>query len=155
MHERVFFSFTNHLQNPDKLPWNSIKNKKLFPSKLFISNKSMLLISEIFCEVLICTYYRLFFSRSIAQSFYKNLHGLFWQFISWTNWVNSGKFCLQVILFEIDCTIFYTNLHDLFCQFISWTNWVNSAKFMDNRWISCQVMAVMKIFYNDLIIINL
>ena len=92
MHERVFFSFTNHLQNPDKLPWNSIKNKKLFPSKLFISNKSMLLISEIFCEVLICTYYRLFFSRSIAQSFYKNLHGLFWQFISWTNWVNSGKF---------------------------------------------------------------
>ena len=91
MHERVFFSFTNHLQNPDKLPWNSIKNKKLFPSKLFISNKSMLLISEIFCEVLICTYYRLFFSRSIAQSFYKNLHGLFWQFISWTNWVNSGK----------------------------------------------------------------
>ena len=93
--KEFFFSFTNHLQNPDKLPWNSIKNKKLFPSKLFISNKSMLLISEIFCEVLICTYYRLFFSRSIAQSFYKNLHGLFWQFISWTNWVNSGNFMVN------------------------------------------------------------
>ena len=26
---------------------------------------------------------------------------------------------LQVILFEIDCTIFYTNFHELFCQFIS------------------------------------
>ena len=26
---------------------------------------------------------------------------------------------VQVILFEIDCTIFYTNLHELFCQFIS------------------------------------
>ena len=27
---------------------------------------------------------------------------------------------VQVILFEIDCTIFYTN--ELFCQLISWTN---------------------------------
>ena len=62
---------------------------------------------------------------------------------------------VQVILFEIDCTIFYTNLHELFCEFISWTNWVNSGKFMDNCWISCQVMADEKKVYKDLIIINL
>ena len=62
---------------------------------------------------------------------------------------------IQVIVFEIDCAIFYTNLHDLFCQFISWTKWVNSGKFMDNSWISCQVMAEMENFYNNLIIINL
>ena len=36
--------------------------------------------------------YRLFFLRSIVQFFYTNLHELFCQFISWTNWVNSGKF---------------------------------------------------------------
>ena len=52
-------------------------------------------------------------------------------------------------------SIFYTNLHELFCHFISWTNWVNSGKFMDNRWISCQIMADMENVYNDLIIINL
>ena len=57
-------------------------------------------------------------------------------------WMN----LLKVILFEIDCAIFYTNLHELFCQFISWTNWVNSGKFMDNCWLSCQVMADMKMF---------
>ena len=62
---------------------------------------------------------------------------------------------VQVILFEINCTIFFTNLHELFCQFISWTNWVNSGKFMDNCWISCQVTADMKKVYDDLIIINL
>ena len=62
---------------------------------------------------------------------------------------------IQVILYEIDCSIFYTNLYELFCQFISWTNWVNSGKFMDNCWISCQVMADMKKVYDDLIIINL
>ena len=55
-----------------------------------------------------------------------------------------AKFQVQVILFEIDCAIFYTNLHEFFCQFRSWTNWVNSGKFMDNCWISCQVMADMK-----------
>ena len=49
----------------------------------------------------------------------------------------------------------YTNLHQLFCQFMSWTIWVNSSKFMDNYWISCKVMADMKFFYSDLIIINL
>ena len=27
-----------------------------------------------------------------CTSFYTNLHELFFQFISWTNWVNSGKF---------------------------------------------------------------
>jgi len=62
---------------------------------------------------------------------------------------------VQVILFEIDCTIFYKNLHELFCQFINWTNWVNSGKFMDNYWISCQVMIDMEKFYYDFIIINL
>ena len=67
-----------------------------------------------------------------------------------------GQFVFaQVILFEIDCVIFYINLHELFCQFISWTNWVNSGKFMDNFRISCQVMADMEKFYDDLIIINL
>ena len=35
--------------------------------------------------------YRLFFLRSIAQLYSKNLHELFFQFISWTNLVNSGK----------------------------------------------------------------
>ena len=34
-------------------------------------------------------------------------------------------------------------------------NWVNSGKFMDNYLISCQVMAGMEKFYDDLIIINL
>ena len=62
---------------------------------------------------------------------------------------------LQVILFEIDCSLFYTNLLELFRQFISWTTWVNSGKFMENHWISCQVMADMKKVYDDLIIINL
>ena len=38
---------------------------------------------------------------------------------------------------------------------VSWTNWVNSDKFMDSCWISCQVMADMEIFYDNLIIINL
>ena len=50
----------------------------------------------------------------------------------------------QIILYEIDCAIFYKKLHELFCQFISWKNWVNSGKFMDNCWISCQVMKLMK-----------
>ena len=53
---------------------------------------------------------------------------------------------VQVILFEIDCAIYHTNLHELFCQFISWTNWLNSGKSMDNCWLSCQVMAVIKKF---------
>ena len=30
-----------------------------------------------------------------------------------------SQFFIQVILFEINCTILYTNLHELFCQFIS------------------------------------
>ena len=68
---------------------------------------------------------------------------------------NGIMYNVQVILFEIDCAIFYTNLHELFCHFISWTNWVNSGKFMDNCWISCQVMADMEKFYDDLIIISL
>ena len=38
---------------------------------------------------------------------------------------------------------------------MSWTNKVNSGKFMDNCWISCQVMADMENFYDDLIIIYL
>ena len=37
-------------------------------------------------------FYRLFFSRLIAQFFYTNLHAWFCQFINWTYWVNSGKF---------------------------------------------------------------
>ena len=62
---------------------------------------------------------------------------------------------IQVILFEIDCAIFYTNFHELFCQFIiNWTKFGNSGKSLDNFWISCQVMADMEIFYNDLIIIQ-
>ena len=69
--------------------------------------------------------------------------------------INSCLTVVQVILFEIDCAIFYTNIHELFSQFISWTNWVKSGKFMDNCWISCQVMADMEKFYDDLIIINL
>ena len=59
---------------------------------------------------------------------------------------------LQVILFEIDCAIFYTNFHELFCQFISWTKFGNSGKSLDNFWISCQGMADMEKFYDDLII---
>ena len=62
---------------------------------------------------------------------------------------------VQVILFEIVCAIFYTNFHGLFCQFISWTKFGNSGKSLDNFWISCQVMADMEKFYDDLIIINL
>ena len=50
---------------------------------------------------------------------------------------------IQVILFEIECTIFYTNLHELFCQFISL---VNSGKFMDNCRITRQAMADMDKF---------
>ena len=69
------------------------------------------------------------------------------------NW--QYQLMVQVILFEIDCAIFKTNLHELFCQFISWTNWVNSGKFMDNCWMSCQVMADMEKFYDDLIIADL
>ena len=62
----------------------------------------------------------------------------------WSNFCAKTVGAVQVILFEIDCTIVYTNLHELFCQFISWTNWVNSRKFMDNCWISCQFMADIK-----------
>ena len=36
--------------------------------------------------------YKLLFLRMIAHFFYKNLHELFCHFISWTNWVISGKF---------------------------------------------------------------
>ena len=51
---------------------------------------------------------------------------------------------------------FFTQIYmNCFFQFISWTNWVDSGKFMDNCWISCQVMADVEKFYNDLIIINL
>ena len=49
-------------------------------------------------------------------------------------------------------TQIYTNC---FFRFIKWTNWVSYGKFMDNCWISCQVMADMENFYDDLIIINL
>ena len=62
---------------------------------------------------------------------------------------------VQVTLYEINCAIFYTNWNELFCLFISWTNCVNSGKFMDNCWILCQVMAVMKKVYDGLIVINL
>ena len=65
----------------------------------------------------------------------------------WSKKIKIGrKALIQVILFEIDCTIFDTNLNELFCQFISWTNWVNSGKFMETEycWISCQVMADME-----------
>ena len=40
-------------------------------------------------------------------------------------------------------------------SYLSWTNLVDSGKFMDNCWISCQFMADMENFYDDLIIINL
>ena len=61
---------------------------------------------------------------------------------------------VQVIRFEIDCAFFYTNFHELFCQFISWTNLLNSGKFLKNCWISCEVMADKKIFYDNLTILN-
>ena len=82
--------------------------------------------------------------KEIVKGIFKIMEGLLFESLE-----------IQVILFEIDCAIFYTNLHELFCQFISWTNLVNSGKFMDNCWISCQVMADMEKFYDDLIIINL
>ena len=72
-----------------------------------------------------------------------------------TNELKGVGVTVQVILFEMDCAIFYTNLYEWLCQFISWTNLVNSGKFMDTCWISCQVMADMKIFYDNLIIVNL
>ena len=53
----------------------------------------------------LATLYRLFFVRSIAQFFYTNLPELFCQFISWTNWVNSGKFM-------DNCWISYQGLAD-------------------------------------------
>ena len=51
--------------------------------------------------------------------------------------------------------MFETNLHDFFLSVHKLKNWVNSGKSMDNCWISCQFMADMEKFYNDLIIINL
>ena len=63
-------------------------------------------------------------------------------FIRLAIWIGLATvYYVQVILFEIDCTIFYTNLHEFFCQFISWTNWVNSGKSMDICWISSIVIA--------------
>jgi len=50
---------------------------------------------------------------------------------------------------------FLQDLHELFCKSISWTNSVNSGKFMDNCLISCQVIADMEKFYDNLIIIKL
>ena len=57
---------------------------------------------------------------------------------------------------------FWDRLHDFLHKFTwivfsfhNWTNWVNFGKFMDNSWISCQVMADMQNFYDNLIIINL
>ena len=45
------------------------------------------------CIVLNELFYRLFLLRLIAQIFTQSyVHELFCQFISWTNWVNSGKF---------------------------------------------------------------
>ena len=57
--------------------------------------------------------YRLFFLRLIAQFFYTNLHELFCQFISWTNWANSGKFIDNCWIFcqvMVDMEKFYDNL---------------------------------------------
>ena len=61
----------------------------------------------------------------------------------------------RLFFLRLIAQLFTKILHELFCQFISWTNWVYSGKFLDNCWISCQVMADMEIFYNDLIIITL
>ena len=61
----------------------------------------------------------------------------------------------RLFFLRLIAQLFTKILHELFCQFISWTNWVYSGKFLDNCWISCQVMADMENFYNDLIIITL
>ena len=54
--------------------------------------------------------------------------------------------------FEID---FLQKFPELFCQFVIWAKFGNSGKSLDNFWISCQVMADMEKFYDNLMIINL
>ena len=61
----------------------------------------------------------------------------------------------RLFFLRLIAQLFTKILHELFCQFISWTNWVYSGKFLYNCWISCQVMADMENFYNDLILFNL
>ena len=87
------------------------------------------------------------FARATNVEFRVECLFLFFQ----PTWKSDLKAVVQVILFEIDCSIFHTNLYELICQFISWTNWVNSGKFMDNCWISYYDWKN----YKDLIIINL
>ena len=67
----------------------------------------------------IFTRYRLFFLRSIAQFFYTDLHELFCQFISWTNWVKSGKISCQAVT---DMENFHDNLIIINLYFIHFNN---------------------------------
>ena len=69
-------------------------------------------------------FYWLFFLRLIV---YTNLHELFCQFISWTNWVNSGKFmdnCWISCQVMADMKKVYDNL-----IIINLYNYVNVPKF--------------------------
>jgi hypothetical protein len=73
--------------------------------------KSFSLKKESFSDLLLK--YRLLFLRPIAQFFYPNLHELFCHVISWTNWVNSGKFmdnCWISCQFMADMKKVYDNL---------------------------------------------
>ena len=75
-------------------------------------------------------HYRLFFLRSIAHFFYTNLHELFRQFISRTNWVNSGKFmdnCWISCQVMADMKNVYLNLIIINLDFSFWARVVGFA----------------------------
>ena len=133
-----------------------------FSAKLFLSEETfdniMITVVEVLEKLHIKSYFfdGLACKITVQVQYWKLVRGLPPQQL----WELDSKILriwsfVQFILFEIDCAIFYTNLHELFSQFISWTNWANSCKFMDNWWISCQGLADMEKFYDDLIIINL
>ena len=69
----IQYSFLSTYRPVHKVKWVQLKGKTLLYKSLVLVTQIILL--EIYCAI-----------------YYTNLHESFCQFISWTNWVNSGKF---------------------------------------------------------------
>ena len=85
-----------------------------FLNLLTVFGEIQVIISEMDCEI-----------------FYTNLHELFCQFISWTNWVNSGKFmdnCWILCQIMADIKKVYDNLiiNNLYQSWRFWTRQIVS-----------------------------
>ena len=123
----IFFiyTFTNSLYIGSRIALSSCRfSAVFFPRKISQGLFDTLFKKKQFCKLLVMQlyplggvrrailYYRLFFLRSCAI-FYKKILELFCQFISWTNWVNFGKFmdkCWISCQLMVDMKIFYNDL---------------------------------------------